>query len=206
MISWQEELKQAANSIGLDVLLFLVNDVPRAGYYQTFSIRTLAAQTDRSQTRVAKVVRQLERLDLIQLIGEPRPGRSLNVQLQAQALVNRFLLKGVLEEGGTLPVFQMPTHIQQELADLRREDQKLRAKNSQWQLGIEQLARKRLDSFYRVGFDFGRIGNKAAERFEAALPTLRCQDDQSLARLLETIVEETGRQDVDEYIQVLWGV
>lgn len=206
MTSWQEELKQAANSIGLDVLLFLVNDVPRAGYYQTFSIRTLAAQTNRSQTRVAKVVRQLERLDLIQLTGEPRPGRSLNVRLQAQASVNRFLLKEVLEEGETLPVFQMPTHIQQELADLRRENQKLRAKNSRWQLGIDQLARKRIDNFYRAGFDFARIGNKAAARFEAALPIFRDQDDRSLAHLLETIMEEVGRQDVDEYIQVLWGV
>jgi DNA-binding MarR family transcriptional regulator len=204
--SWQEELKQAANSIALDVLLFLVNDVPRAGYYQTFSVRTLAAQTDHSQTRVAKVVRQLERLDLIQRAGGPRPGRSLNVRLQAQASVNRFLLKGILEEGETLPVFQTPTHIQQELADLRRENQKLRTKNNRWQLGIDQLARKRIGRFYRAGFDFARIGNKAAARFEAALPTFRGQDDRSLARLLETIVEEVGRQDVDEYIQVLWGV
>ncbi|MFQ5980110.1 MAG: hypothetical protein ACE5OZ_18405 [Candidatus Heimdallarchaeota archaeon] len=206
MTSWQDELKQAANSIGLDVLLFLVNDVPRAGYYQTFSIRTLAAQTDRSQTRVAKVVRQLERLDLIQLTGEPRPGRSLNVRLQAQASVNRFLLKGILEEGEHLPVFQTPTHMQQELADLRRENQKLQVKNSRRQLGIDQLARKQIGCFYRAGFDFGRIGSKAAARFEAALPTFRDQDDQSLARLLETIVEEVGRQDVDEYIQVLWEV
>lgn len=205
MSSWQDVLKAAANSIGLDVLLFLINDVPTTGYYRTFSVRTLAAQTARSHTRVAKVVRRLEHLALIHLADEVSPGKALNVRLQAHAPLNRFLMKGFLENGENLPILQVPQLIQQKLAEVHRANQQLHALNTRWQSAIKQLAEKRGAAFYRAGFDFARIGNLAAERFEVALPTFRHHDDRSLARLLETILEETGRQDVEAHIQVLCG-
>ncbi|MHA2271423.1 MAG: hypothetical protein ACXACI_06140 [Candidatus Hodarchaeales archaeon] len=205
MSSWQDVLKAAANSIGLDVLLFLINDLPATGYYRTFSVRTLAGQTTRSHTCVAKAVRRLDQLNLIHLADEVSPGKALNVRLQAHAPLNRFLMKGALENGENLPVLQIPQLVQQKLAEAHRANQQLHALNTRWQSTIKQLAKKHVAAFYRAGFDFARISNLAAERFEAALPTFRHRDDRSLARLLETILEETARQDVEAYIQVLCG-
>ena len=200
----QKVLQQAANSIGLDVLFLLINNAFFMGYYESFSIRALVAETGRSHPQVAKKVRQLEELELVQLNKEKSPGKSLNVVLQPQAPVNRLLMRNIIEEIEKWPIIQVPKHIQQELVALRRENRDLRTKNSRMQVVVEKMVKRRATELYRVGFDFAHIGNKAAHRFEEELPNLRNKEDVSLVHLMETLVVEAGQEELEEYLQTLW--
>ena len=163
---WQDILQQAVDSIGLDVLFFLINDAVRTGYFQSFSIRTLAARTNRSHRQIAKKVRVLECQELIHLAGEKKPGISLNIALNSKAPVNRFLMAVTLEGIEKIPVYSIPKPLQKELAELRQQVKLLQNKLNRQQTTIEKIRKKYVDQLYRPKFDFTALALKIAEELE----------------------------------------
>lgn len=184
----------------MDILLFLVEDSLQTGQVRRFSIRVLARRTGHSERQVSKVVRQLQEQQLVNLSSNPQPGISLKAYLEVNAVLNQTLMSLFLGSPEKVTVHVIPDSAQEQVETLQRQNKAIKQLNVRYREIAREVVRQQAFDFLFESLDSAHLANDVAHEFQKKLPTLRGQDDTTLAKLLEDLLENTLTRELRDII------